>query len=152
MPTDDNDDNLPIEAERGAPPANDESPVNEAPPTAGILDASEESPDDIPDWLTEPDETDQHAPLGPYQFSLLGLAGLTTACGVYVVLEKWHGGRFGMGMLLAMAVVAAIGLPVIWMMMWVARSLVEGSGLSMFLWLAAAVAAAMFGLGWLAGF
>jgi hypothetical protein len=125
--------------------------ASESPPAKSAAPEAEQSLDDIPDWLTDSGSAAQR-PLGPYQFSLLGIAGLMTVCGAYFALERWHGGGLGLGMLIAMSLAAAVLLPAIWVIMWIARTLTEGSVLGMLLWLTLAIAGAMFAFGWLVGF
>src|SRR4051812_12778391 len=60
-----------------------------------------------------------------FQYSLAGLFSLTTACGVYFLLERLNQGQFGIAMLLGIAIAAGLVTPALFFVVWVLHGLLE---------------------------
>jgi hypothetical protein len=81
--------------------------------------------DDLPDWLRESTDSGDERTARTFQFSIASLMWLMTVCGVYVYLERTHGGLFGIHALAAIGLIFGIGLPVIFFLLWLLHLLLE---------------------------
>ncbi len=85
---------------------------------------------------------DEPRQLTQRQFTLSALFLLTAFCGLYVAVEKATGGRFGIATLLVLITV----VPVLYVIGWIARALVDAGPLGTLAWIAGVAALIVLGL------
>ena len=106
----------------------DQHHAGNEPPSEAVT--SDTPPGEEPD-LPGDDSAVLRSSLGEHQFALRTLLLLVTAAAVYIAVERYSGGRFALGTLIVLATV----VPLLYVVAWLGRALVDADALGTLLWI-----------------